>query len=79
MSKVLQIRDLPDDLHASLTRAAARHGMSLTAYARKELEKAVRLDESMEHNRAVIEASQDTMTSVVTREQILDAIADGRR
>ena len=39
MSKMIQIRDVPDRLHKVLTAKAATAGMSLSDYIKKELEK----------------------------------------
>jgi plasmid stability protein len=39
MSKPLQIRDVPDDVHQTLRRKAKEAGLSLTAYARRVLER----------------------------------------
>jgi plasmid stability protein len=79
MSKVLQVRGLPEASHATLARAAAREGMSLTAYARAQLEEAARRIESTERNEAIIEASRTAFTGTVTRDQILRAKDQGRR
>lgn len=38
MSKMIQIRDVPDRLHKSLAARAAAAGMSLSDYIKKELE-----------------------------------------
>lgn len=38
MSKMIQIRDVPDQLHRTLKARAAREGMSLSDYIKKELE-----------------------------------------
>ena len=37
MSKVIQVRDVPDDVHAVLTRRAAAGGLSLSGYVAREL------------------------------------------
>lgn len=37
MSKMIQIRDVPDDLHWLLKTRAARMGMSLSDYLKREL------------------------------------------
>jgi plasmid stability protein len=37
MSKVLQVRDVPDDVHRALRIRAAAQGMSLSAYALQAL------------------------------------------
>jgi plasmid stability protein len=79
MTKVLQVRGLPDASHATLARAAAREGMSLTAYARAQLEEAAHRIESTERNEATIEATRAAFSGHVTREQILRAKDLGRR
>jgi hypothetical protein len=38
MPKVIQIRDVPDDVHAELTRRAEAAGLSLSKFALRELE-----------------------------------------
>jgi len=37
MSKMIQIRNVPDDMHRTLKEAAAREGMSLSDYIKREL------------------------------------------
>jgi antitoxin FitA len=37
MSKMIQIRDVPDQVHGTLKSRAAREGMSLSDYLKKEL------------------------------------------
>ena len=39
MAKNVQIRDVPDDVHATLKARAAAAGMSLSDYLRSELER----------------------------------------
>ena len=41
MSKMIQIRNVPEDLHRELKVRAARAGMTLTDYLRRELERVV--------------------------------------
>jgi len=38
MSKMIQIRDVPDEVHSILKARAAREGMSLSDYLKRELE-----------------------------------------
>lgn len=40
MPKMIQIRDVPDQLHGTLKARAAREGMSLSDFLRRELEHA---------------------------------------
>jgi antitoxin FitA len=41
MSKMVQIRNVPDELHAELVRRASRHGLTLTDYLQGLLEREV--------------------------------------
>jgi antitoxin FitA len=41
MSKMIQIRDVPAQLHGELKARAAREGMSLSDYLKRELERLV--------------------------------------
>lgn len=41
MSKMIQIRDVPDQVHSVLKARAAREGMSLSDYLKRELERTV--------------------------------------
>jgi plasmid stability protein len=39
MSKMIQVRDVPEQVHRTLKARAAREGMSLSNYIKKELER----------------------------------------
>jgi plasmid stability protein len=39
MSKMIQVRDVPDEVHRTLKARAAREGMSLSDYIKSELER----------------------------------------
>jgi antitoxin FitA len=39
MSKMIQVRDVPESLHSTLKSRAAREGMSLSDFIKKELER----------------------------------------
>jgi plasmid stability protein len=41
MSKMIQIRDVPDQVHSTLKARAAREGMSLSEFIKRELEHTV--------------------------------------
>lgn len=43
MSKMIQIRNVPDDLHRTLKIRAAQAGMSLSDYIKRDLERQARL------------------------------------
>ena len=38
MSKMIQVRDVPEDVHSTLKARAAREGISLSDYIKRELE-----------------------------------------
>jgi plasmid stability protein len=40
MSKMIQVRDVPEDVHGTLKARAAREGMSLSDFIKRELEHA---------------------------------------
>jgi plasmid stability protein len=42
MSKMIQIRDVPDGVHRTLKARAAREGMSLSDFLKRELERTVK-------------------------------------
>lgn len=48
MTKVIQIRDVPDDVHAELTRRAEAAGLSLSRFALRELELTSRVGRNAE-------------------------------
>jgi len=48
MAKVIQIRDVPDDVHAELTKRAEAAGLSLSRFALRELELASRVGRNAE-------------------------------
>jgi antitoxin FitA len=43
MAKMIQVRDVPDSVHQTLKARAAREGMSLSDFIKRELERAVEL------------------------------------
>lgn len=48
MPKVIQIRDVPDDVHAELSRRAEATGLSLSKFALRELEQSSRVGRNAE-------------------------------
>jgi len=40
MSKMIQVRDVPEDVHGTLKSRAAREGMSLSDFVKRELKRA---------------------------------------
>lgn len=78
MSKVIQIRDVPDEVHASLVEAAEAAGLSLTGYLQRELTVLANRETIIRHNMDVIHAAQAKIGVQIDRQTILDAIHEGR-
>lgn len=78
MSKVIQIRDVPDDVHAALAEAADEQGLSLTRYVLRELENISVRARVVADNTAVIRRTQDSVRGEVDRDTILAALDEGR-
>jgi plasmid stability protein len=78
VSRVIQIRDVPDDVHEELRAAAEARGQSLTRYALAALEDAVRRQRSVAHNAEVIRRAKAEIGADVSREAILEALRDVR-
>jgi hypothetical protein len=78
VSKVIQIRDVPDDVHAALVDAAESEGLSLTRYTLRELEHVARRARAVSDNAATVKRTQDAVNGSVHRQEILDALHEGR-
>ena len=78
VSKVIQIRDVPDDVHRALVEAAEADGLSLTKFALRELEHVARRAEAVRHNAEVIRRTQKKVRGKVERATILDVLHEGR-
>ena len=48
MSKMIQIRNVPDEVHRTLKARAAREGMTLSDYIKRELKKSAELPSMQE-------------------------------
>ncbi|HET7574366.1 MAG TPA: toxin-antitoxin system HicB family antitoxin [Solirubrobacterales bacterium] len=74
MSKMIQIRNVPDELHRSLKIRAAAAGMSLSDYIKKELSWASEKDSWEEiHARAKARGPLGLST-----QEVVDLIREGR-
>ena len=73
MSKTIQIRDVPDDVHATLRARAARAGESLSDYVRREIERLARRPSIAD----VLLRAQGRSGSVAV-EDIVEALRSGR-
>jgi hypothetical protein len=82
MSRVIQIRDVPDELHDALVEAARAQGLSLNKFAQRELADAVRRRHAIAHNQAVIRRARRRMRDLgvpsFPNEEIAAAVREGR-
>jgi plasmid stability protein len=75
----IQIRDIPDDVHAELQRQARAAGQSLQAFMREQIVGTTRTRARWAEAVAEWEATLAANPPTVTREQILDDLDDDRR
>lgn len=73
MGKTLQVRDVPDDVHATLRARAAAAGVSLSEYALRELVEVAGRPEVSDVLRRAAERSGG-----VRRDDIVAAVREGR-
>lgn len=78
MAKVIQVRDVPDEVRDALAQAAAEEGLSLSRFVRRELEEIARRRATAAHNRRIIREAQASIGTRVSREEILSALHEGR-
>jgi len=78
MPKVIQIRDVPDEVRDALAEAARAEGLSLTGYVRRELEHLARRSQRVRDNAAVVRRTQTQVRANVNRDLILSELHDGR-
>jgi hypothetical protein len=78
MPRVIQIRDVPDDVHDVLVGAAQAQGLSLTKYVLGELTHLAQREQVVRHNATVVRDTQSRVQGHVTREAILTALHEGR-
>jgi hypothetical protein len=75
---VIQIRDVPDEVHDALASAAGEQGLSLTRYMLRELEQLARRAQAVKDNAVVIRDTQAKVKGDVDRAAILAALREGR-
>ena len=75
---MIQIRDVPDDVHEALQAAARARGQSLTKFVLAELEQLARRSRSVQRNAEVIARAQAGVGGTVSREEILAAVRESR-
>ncbi len=71
MSKMIQVRDVPEQVHSTLKARAAREGMSLSDFIKKELEHAVQrptMREWLEHAQQTKPISTKRSAAKIIRE-----------
>lgn len=75
MSKMIQIRNVPDDLHRELKMRAAAAGMSLSDYIKRELDRRSRKSTIRE-----VAARSEGRSAEwnLTTQEIVDTIREGR-
>ena len=78
MSKVIQIRDIPDRVHAALVEAAEAEGLSLTGYLQRELTWLADRPAIARHNMDVIYAVRAGIGVELDNETINEVLAEGR-
>lgn len=78
MARVIQIRDVPDDVHEALAKAAEAERLSLNRYVLRELEHVARRAEVVELNARIVTETRARVRKRVTREAILAALQEGR-
>lgn len=78
MSKVMHIRDVPDEVHDALAEAAEAQGLSLTRYVRRELEHLAKRTQVAQDNAAVIRRTQARVQGRPDRDTILSVLHEGR-
>lgn len=78
MSKVIQIRDVPEDVRDALAATAQAQGLSLAGYVRRELTHLAKRAQVTRDNAAVIRQTQADVASGVDRDTILAALHEGR-
>ena len=78
MTRVIQVRDVPEDVHDALTAAARARGLSLTRFMLGELKQLARQSQITSENAQVARRTQATVGVVVDRDAILAAIHEGR-
>ena len=75
MSKMIQIRNVPDDLHMRLKMRAAAAGMSMSDYIKRELSRKTRKSTIKEIG---ARSKGRSAGSTLTTQDIVDAIREAR-
>jgi uncharacterized protein (DUF1778 family) len=78
MARIIQIRDVPDDVHDELSQAAAAEGLSLNRYVLRELDQAARRRAVVAHNKHILQQGQRRVKGTVPRAAVLTALHSER-
>lgn len=78
MSKVIQIRDVPDEVRDALAEAAEAEGLSMTGYVRRELEHIAGRSRRTSQNADIIRETRAAVGGEVDRETVLTVLHEGR-
>ena len=78
MPRVIQIRDVPDEVHQALVDAAKAQGLSLTRFMLRELEHLAKRASIARATTATIRDTQATVQGRVDRDAIRTALHEGR-
>ncbi len=78
MTKVIRIRDVPDEVHDALAEAAQAKGLSLAGYVRRELGQLARRPHVVGDNAVVVRQTQADVAGAVDRDAFLSALHEGR-
>ncbi len=78
MSRVIQIRDVPDEVHDALVEAAESEGLSLTRYMLRELEHLSKRAQIVRDNTSVIRRTQGRVRGTADRGTVLSVLHEGR-
>lgn len=78
MPKVMQIRDVPDEVHDALAQAAQAQGLSLTKYVLRELEHLALRPQVVRDNAVTIRRTQHKVQGRPDRQMILAVLHEGR-
>jgi uncharacterized protein (DUF1778 family) len=78
MPRVIQIRDVPDEVHDALRQAAQARGLSLTRYMLSELQQLATRAQVVHDNATVVRSTQARVRGGVDRKTVLTAVHQGR-
>lgn len=78
MTKIVHVRDVPDEVHAALLEAADAQGQSLTRYLQGELAHLAKRAQVVRHNAGVVRRTQRAVRARADRDTILSVLHEGR-